>query len=371
MTDRDAQANKAVRWQSLVEMVLVTPLLLMLVVIAGYLGIGMYHAQMASDAIRQPAMRKWEMANNPKQITEKMVLGYTTNKANPNLTQGNIQGGDLDDIDFVNVNDDISVVVGTKRFSAMGLPTFNFTVAQAVNRKLLRNAANNKAVVRKFTDEWLPYGSPRTIPWEEMKNDRHKPLVFEMLDNGCRTEDVDKTNQNVLSRYILPSETYIARTYTDEPSPVTQSTLMQIADTLAESCKAKDEAKWTSECQQEYEDLMPSDDQSVSGAPPGTMIGTYNYNNPHGGPAMKMTYKITCSSAGPPCKTDDEPEFAHLPTIDENHGLYWDPTGKYRKPPADFVNSCKASKQAMCQLRDAAKIAQDITGRYREECKGF
>ncbi len=203
--------SKAYFGQSLVEYVLMFPVMLLVLVGTFGVGMAMYQAHMASDAIRQPALQKLEMAASDYAICDRDLLGYI----NGSKLGGNLKMGPyLDSVAIREQNDYGSVLVGRKTITPIApfLPTFDVKVTQVVNRNLLYPAYMGESAIRvtaagrsaggsvganpvsgcqpsqasgvmmntlespgpsqplvtiRLADvPWVPYGTPNVPPWE-------------------------------------------------------------------------------------------------------------------------------------------------------------------------------------------------------------
>ena len=355
--------------QSLVEMVLVTPLLLLIFAISGFVGIGMYQANQASEAIRQPAMHKMEMANTVARVDNGRLLGYVQGSQH----SGNIRVNQAVDSVTVRANgfqDQAAVVTGTKHFSVgvTWLPEFDFTVAQAVQTKLLEPAEFN--ATRHGTGPWVPGGTPRMPPWKRFPN---LPPGFD-LNEACarvpvspemiRSLDTDKDARKV---YIsvpemppgLPS------------SPIKPDALLSMASTMpGSSCG---DAAGT--CNREFEDFMPdprnrkpNEEVTMPLAPPAIYIKTMSMKNPPGAPGLKVEFSVQCLEIMDPVCQARDPVYERLPEIGPNHGNYFDPTEKYLEPPEKMKTSCMSRKKAECQLKEALDKANAIAAAFPDGC---
>jgi hypothetical protein len=151
------------RGQSLMEFVLVMPLLVLILLGGFTLGMGMYEAHMASDAIQLPALKKQDMASKSQVIGSGDLIGYVSAGG----TSGTLSSGVLlDSINKQDVDNYTSVIVGKKSFVPLVgfLPGFSISTAEAMNKGLL-DAANNGATVRPAGTAWVPGGAPQMPPW--------------------------------------------------------------------------------------------------------------------------------------------------------------------------------------------------------------
>jgi hypothetical protein len=150
------------RGQSLVEFVLVMPILV-LVLIGGYsMGLGTYQAHMASDAVQMPAMQKLKLSNQVTAVDGGTLQGYM----NGGGLKGNFNTGALiDSVKVVNSDAYTSIMVGSKTYTSAAsfIPGFTITVGEAMNKNLLE-AANSGAEVRPYNTAWVPGGTPNPPP---------------------------------------------------------------------------------------------------------------------------------------------------------------------------------------------------------------
>lgn len=367
------------RGQSLVEFVLVAPILILVLVIAGYVGIGMYQAHMASDAIRQPALKKLEMAAEPGGISNETLLGYVTGGP----LKGNINsGGAVDSVNVTNTgaSDLAAIIVGNKQFTVNfpGLPAFNFTAAQAIQKNLLLSA--EFGAKKRSLDGWVPGGTPRQPPWMAFPS---LPPGFDLLgqcqkipiDIGViKAVDTDKTKEKI---YIAVPDV------PDFPSsPVKLDNIITLATKFAGEC----DGYQASVCDKEYADFLPEKLPDVviqAGTKPDPFTKEFKFKNPPGAPGLMSSYRITCdaedATSAADCKLVSDvsssgnwkPDFSLLPEITADHGWYFDPTDKYEKPPDDFKESCKSRKKAECQVKKALDKANEIVAQYGIECQGI
>lgn len=148
--------------QSLVEFVLVMPILV-LVLIGGFsFGMGTYQAHMASDAVQMPALKKLDLSNETGTVGGGTLQGYM----NGSKIKGNFNTGSL--IDTVTVTTGspyTSIMVGAKTYTSTVsfIPGFTIKVGEAINRNLLE-AANAGAEVRPANTPWVPGGTPNPPP---------------------------------------------------------------------------------------------------------------------------------------------------------------------------------------------------------------
>ncbi len=365
--------------QSLVEFVLVTPILLLVLVIAGYVGIGMYQAHMASDAIRQPALKKMEMAGEPGAISNATLLGYVTGGP----LQGNIRsGGAIDNVNVTNTggNDLAAVIVGNKQYTVNfpGIPAFNFTAAQAVQKNLLLSA--EFGAKKRGLSGWVPGGTPRQPPWLAFPE---LPPTFNLLGQ-CQKIPIDISVIKAVDTDKEKEKIYIAVPELPEmpTSPVSLDNIITLADKFAGEC----EGYKASVCDKEYQDFLPERLPDVviqAGSKPDPYTKEFKFRNPPGAPGLMSSYRITCDAedeeSAADCKLVSDvgstgnwkPDFSLLPEITPDHGWYFDPENKYERPPDTFKESCKSRKKAECQVKKALDKANEIVAQYGIECQGL
>jgi hypothetical protein len=149
--------------QSLVEFVLVMPILV-LILIGGFgFGLGTYDAHMASDAVQMPAMQKLSFADQAAAVPKDTLLSFM----NGSKLKGSLKGtAPIDGVTIVNSGQYTSIIVGSKTFTppASFVPGFTIRVGQVINRNLLE-AANAGAEVRPYNTPWVPGGAPVPPPW--------------------------------------------------------------------------------------------------------------------------------------------------------------------------------------------------------------
>lgn len=143
--------------QSLVEFVLVMPILVMMTLGAGLLMVAAHRTHMLSNAVSQAALHKLEFANTAQAIS-------------PGMLQADMTGGQLKAsfnpgplVDNVTVSDSdayTSLVLGTLELkSAISwLPSFTVGVSQVINRNLLLPASSGTATVHS-REPWAPPAS--------------------------------------------------------------------------------------------------------------------------------------------------------------------------------------------------------------------
>lgn len=146
--------------QSLVEFVMVMPVLLLILLGAFTVGLGIYQGANASMAVKTPVMQKIDLAKDP---------GDTTNQAKmliQNYNSGSLQmGSAIDRARTVGTSNKTTVIIATKEFQppVSFLPMVDFTVTQAINSDLL-NANQATASPAATTLGAITYPAPVVPP---------------------------------------------------------------------------------------------------------------------------------------------------------------------------------------------------------------
>jgi hypothetical protein len=151
--------------QSLIEFVLVMPIFVLLLVGGTFTAFNFYQAQMASDAVRQTALKKLEMAGNKDIVAADTLKGYINN----GNTSGSMNLGSLvDSVSFADGGPYATFVIGNKQTTGvLGIvPGAQIQVSQAINRNLLLPANAGSAAARPATTPWVPGGTPVPPSWE-------------------------------------------------------------------------------------------------------------------------------------------------------------------------------------------------------------
>jgi TadE-like protein len=150
----EKRQQKAKIGQSLVEFVLIMPILVLLTLGAGFLMLAAHRTHLMSNAVAQVALHKLEFANTAQAVS-------------PSTLQSDITGGDLKAsfnpgplVDSVTVADSdpyTSLVTGILQVKSpiSWLPSFTVGVSQAINRNLLLPASTGTAAVHT-REPWAP-----------------------------------------------------------------------------------------------------------------------------------------------------------------------------------------------------------------------
>ena len=161
---RPSQTRPQQSGQSLMEFVLVMPLLVLILIGGFSFGMGTYDAHLASDAIQLPALNKTDMAKSTGAVASGTLLGYVTAGGTSGTLTSNAL---LDTVNKVDIDNYTSVMVGSKAFTPLAsfLPGFTIKTAQVMNKGLLDAANTGGATVRPATTPWVPGGTPVMPPW--------------------------------------------------------------------------------------------------------------------------------------------------------------------------------------------------------------
>lgn len=362
--------------QSLVELILVMIVLIPVLLAVGYTGIAMYQGTMASEAIKEPATAKSELANTSAAIPTSKLLAMTKNGGN---------GGTP--LDAVSVSAPVSantvMIVGQKK--SITIPFFNitmdFTVAQPIQKSLLeantgtRSSAPNQAPPNLIGKKGPPNENPK------FQND-NLPATLECSPAGTTITEAS------VNAYApdAPAAVYDSRVTFSISVKMTEDAVMAFANSpdvkFGAGCVNAD-----APCAGEEADLQPKPAQNVLGcfqtpaAPPPTVIVAPDPAAPAAPPAAPpaMTPKPMCVQAiyhenpkgAPGQKLEikyDQTTGAEIKTFTEMfgppHGLYYDASGQYEKPPATFEPSCSQRKYYECVIKAAAAKANDLANEY-------
>ncbi len=146
--------------QSLVEFVLVMPIIIIILLGAFCFGLGTYQAHMTSDAIQLPLLRSMDMANLPGTVTGGQLQGYITSGG----LSGSLVAGNL--VDSIQVNPATGILIAKKNYIPLVdiIPGFTITVGQSVNPSLLKATATG-GTARPLATPWVPGGVMQPPPW--------------------------------------------------------------------------------------------------------------------------------------------------------------------------------------------------------------
>jgi hypothetical protein len=362
-------STQRVQGQSLVELALIFPILFLVLIAGVGFGLGLYQANIASGAIQQPALKKLEMADNPNAISSETVLGWVTKEG----TKGNILGGKaVDSVSFVSDDPELALVVGTKEVHSIAsfLPDMNITVVQGLNKNLLLAADAGAKIKRPAKTAWVPGGTPRLPPWKNPILGKNVPPDLQVNPN-CESRPVSPSLVSGINDDEKIPRTYLSNVSLNLFSRVKPSVLLQMANDFEAACAGAGAGV----CEQEEKDLQTYPESSQGGVlekkegtPPDPVTYYYKITNPPGGPGTILTYTITCQGNPPQCGAPVMGTAVRNSALAADHGMYYDPAGKYDKLPEDFVSSCKARKKAECKLIKAVEKAEAILTAYPDPC---
>jgi len=165
-TRRIRRPDRQSRGQSLVEFICVVPILFLVLLAGGNVGIGAYQAHLASDAVRQPLAQKLALGGDNAAVSGAKLLGFANNSA----VKSQIKLGQLlDQVTVSPIDNYNSVITGTKTFNPIvdipSIPSFTIQVKQVINGGLLQPAATG-GTARPVSTPWVPNGAPVKPPWE-------------------------------------------------------------------------------------------------------------------------------------------------------------------------------------------------------------
>lgn len=162
MTEVCFTTLKFFKGQSLVEFVLVLPLLVLILLGAFSFGLGTYQAHMTSDAIQLPMLKAMEMADSPGPVSSSKLMSYISEgKLSGNLVKGNL-------VDSVQVNPITGIMVAKKNYIPLVniIPGFTISVGHSINPSLLKPTAIG-GKVRPQAVSWVPGDTMQPPPWTE------------------------------------------------------------------------------------------------------------------------------------------------------------------------------------------------------------
>lgn len=341
------------RGQSLAELVFTIPVLLIILVGAFYVGWAMYEGHMAADAIKRPTLQKMTMANTPGAVGPGQIMGWATGAT------GNLSDGALDSVNFVHVDDRTSILVGQKAYTAgpLGI-TFDFSVNQAIQRKLLEPAGGSAVPATWFPTPDRGLGPPTSFD----------PHLANMPRIKCGPDEMRFWNAD----QIWTSGPGNGNTFQARDREWMRETAFANRDTMTLSFNhselppnpggGNDVPGLT--CATYQDNLTYKPDGPVVNLP----TATFEADNPWGAPGVHMKIVARCANSPPgPC---DPVEVT--PTYNEEfpppHPLYWDPSGAYRNPPGNFIPTCAQRQRAYDMIDAASALSWDVVGTYNMEC---
>jgi len=205
--------------QSLVEFAFASIVLFAVLAAAFYVGRAMLLGNAASEGIREPAMRKMEMADTPGAIGTATILGWTT---------------EVDNVQFVatGATDVTSIIVGerTTDTNYMGMPNFTFTVTQGLQKNLLKavGAPNHGT-------NWFP-NTFHGHPFDFMQDNRHQQLAGLEYVGGC--QDRTAIGGEGVVQFLAGGDSvpYVSRSPIAYSSPFKLISFLQLAETFRGEC---------------------------------------------------------------------------------------------------------------------------------------
>lgn len=160
MAQQVTQTAKISAGQSLVEFVLVMPIMVLILIGAFSFGMGTYQAHMTSDAMQFSMLNTTKMANEPGSVSGGMIQGYI----NAGGLKGSFGSGSM--VDGVSLRNE-RFIVAKKNFTpaANFIPGFTISVAQALNPSLLKPTSEGGGQTRPLATAWVPGGTMNPPPW--------------------------------------------------------------------------------------------------------------------------------------------------------------------------------------------------------------
>ncbi len=139
--------KKVQKGQTLMEFVMVLPVLILIALGTFYVGSAMFSGQRLATATKTPVLNKFTLAGTFGDATnaaQALVTGYNDGNA------FSLNGGAADNISVQNTGNVTAVIIGNKTVDLPGpFPTFNFSSTQGINSSLLRaNAARGGGLTK-------------------------------------------------------------------------------------------------------------------------------------------------------------------------------------------------------------------------------
>lgn len=346
--------------QSLFELVLVMIVLVPIMVGVGYAGMAMYQGTMASEAIKEPATTKNELAGRSGAISQGELLAQTRRVG------GNFLGNTAA-LDSVRITDpgvgDIALLVGHKQ--SITIPIFNlsfdFGVVQPIQKNLLeantgtRSSGPNEAPANLAGKKGPPSENPK------FQKDNLPPLM------ECSPPSASTTVTPAVANALYPDApgaTYDSREEFSIPVKLGLDSVMKFMNSADVASECQD-LLGGGTCAKEMADLQPKPATNKFGCPddkgvPQCVYATY-HENPKGAPGQRLEIRYDA-------KTGQETK-TFTPMFGPPQGLYYDASGAYEKPPGDFMQSCTQRKVAECKIKAAAKKANELAEEYADACQ--
>lgn len=145
--------------QSLVEFVLVAPIMVLILMGSFCFGMGTYQAHMTSDSLQLVLLKAKEMADTPGTVSTGMLLGYINSGGlTGSLSMGNL----VDELEL-----DGHLLVARKNYVPLAnfIPGFTISVSHAINPSLLMPISEGSATPRPLATPWVPGGAMQPPPW--------------------------------------------------------------------------------------------------------------------------------------------------------------------------------------------------------------
>ncbi len=151
---------KPSKGQSLVEFVLVAPIMVLILLGAFGFGLGTYQAHMTSDAVQLPLLKTMEMANLPGAVSAGQLQGYISSGG----LSGSLVSGNL--VDSLQVDETTGIMTAKKNYIPLVniIPGFTISVAHSINPGLLKPTASG-GQARPMATPWVPGGTMQPPPW--------------------------------------------------------------------------------------------------------------------------------------------------------------------------------------------------------------
>lgn len=354
------------RGQGLAEFAIIVPIILTIMVAGGFIGMAMFTAHTAAEAIKEPTVRKMEMAKNPGAYSNGAILSMVRSAKGANTLQGLV---------FVDVpsadGSRTKILVGTKNFT-VALPfmppmTFEFTATQGIQAALL--AANNGSAA---DPSYVPGG--RQPPPSQSED----PYGWTRTPRACQTTPIGEPE--VLN--LRPNNSfYMARNPQSFGSVFTTSLeVLELATNFAGEC-ADGGGGAAATCEGYRQQLMPEPPFckpetggrfNYDPVTPSSWV-EYTCKNPPGAPGKEMTIRMICStpdkdSDTPQCGTtqDGPPRFVEV--VGPPVGLFNDSGETSGEPPAEYVPECVKRKVAECQIQRAVGMANALSAFTNRAC---
>ncbi|MEB3285947.1 MAG: hypothetical protein VKJ04_00435 [Vampirovibrionales bacterium] len=337
----------------MVELVLVLIVLLPILMGVGYVGLAMYQGTIASEAIKEPATLKSELASRSGSISAADIMAQAQSGGKGGILQNTAA---LDSVEVsAPINDDTVLLIGRKK--SITIPLFNisfdFGVVQPVQKSLLQaNVGTPSSSPNQAPPNLNGTAGP---PWENPAFEG-MPSRIECTNGGITI------NQSLADTLYAnaPTNTYESRVTFSQQVMLGVDTVLGFArdPQVVAACQNAGNT-----CAQEQANLMPKDPTDVStvcpvGSTASKCIRARFYENPKGAPGQQLEIFI---------EDDQAPVLTYSEKYPAPHGLYH--ATDYTQPPADFVSSCQQRKQAECAIQKAAEKANALYESIKSNCE--